>query len=344
MADKPKKFESYYLDPGEYSLWDRFVSDSSNSTLFHTSQWAKVVANTFERPCKILTLKTDEEILAGIMFFPKQSLGIRSITQITATTYQGILHKPLSTEKASSSRAQLHEFTKIIVQGLKNDYDYIEIPIPPGTDDVRPYLWEGFTAEPQYTYRFDIKPYDDLSKDFSQALRRKINVSLKQENRVSTSRDIEPLADFVIDSYRHHQMAPPLTREQILAMLNSCLELEIGTLFYLYFGQEPIAGLFVLHDNNYVYALFSGIHSHFRNQSYTEYLHAVALQIPDFLGKKFDFLGANTPQFEQFKRSFGGSLVPYFRIRYVKNRFIEQASHIRHLQHHLARYRPGKNR
>jgi len=344
MANKPEKYELLYLDPGEYPLWDRFVYESPLGTIFHTTSWGNVVEKTFKRPFKILTVKMNNSIQAGILCFPKESLGIRSITQIAATTYQGILFKSSASEKASHSRAQVHDVFSLILPKLKSDFQFIEVPLPPGTDDVRPYLWQGFMATPQYTYRFRIDPFDELSKNFSQSLRRKINVSLKKENHVSTSEDPLPLSHFIFDSYLHHQLAPPLSREQLIQMLSICIEMNMGTLFYLYLDDQPIAGLFILHDQKCVYALFSGIHNQYRNQSYTEYLHAVALQIPDHNQKVFDFLGANTIHFEQFKRSFGGSLDLYFRVRYVKNRAIEQMSIIRRLQHHLARYRPGKTR
>ena len=105
--------------------------------------------------------------------------------------------------------------------------------------------------------------------------------------------------------------------------------------------KKPAAALFVLFDNNRVYALFSGIDFKYRDEQYTEYLHAAVLQEPEYQGKMFDFLGANTADFEQFKRSFGGELRQSFRVVYYKNTTTRFLLKLREKQHLLARRIPG---
>ena len=101
--------------------------------------------------------------------------------------------------------------------------------------------------------------------------------------------------------------------------------------------EKPAAALFVLYDQNRVYALFSGIDMNYRNAQYTEYLHAAVLQKPEYQGKMFDFLGANTRDFEQFKRSFGGQLQQGFRVVYYKNYITRLLLILREQQHLLSR-------
>lgn len=341
MAAQPKKYQERYLDPGEYDLWDHFVYESKNGTLFHTSGWAEIIRETFNRSFKILVLEKNGAIEAGILFWPKHNMGIRSITQMAATTYQGILFKAPAAEKASSARARLHHLTGQLLDTLQAAYHFIEIPLTPDFDDVRPFQWRGFTATPAYTYRFTISPFDELSKQFSQSLRRKINVSEKRDMRILLSGDSGPLIRFVSDSYRHHGIRPPLAQTDLSRLLDHCLRRETGLLYYLVEGDQPIAGIFVLQDAQTVYALFSGIDSDHRDENYTEYLHAALLREAGMQNKTFDFLGANTSLFEQFKRSFGGSLTVFYNVYYVRNSFVHLIARLRRRQHRLLRNNPG---
>ena len=118
----------------------------------------------------------------------------------------------------------------------------------------------------------------------------------------------------------------------------------MGRLYYLMVDENPAAALFVLYDQNRVYALFSGIDLNYRNEQYTEYLHATVLQEAEFQGKMFDFLGANTPDFEQFKRSFGGQLQQGFRVIYYKNFTTRVLLKLREQHHLISRRMPGSRK
>jgi hypothetical protein len=149
------------------------------------------------------------------------------------------------------------------------------------------------------------------------------------------------MVNFVFDSYSHHRLKPPVSRSGLTGLLETCIGHKIGTLHYLFIDDEAIAGLFLLNDEAHVYALFSGIDGRYRNENYTEYLHAAALQAPESEHKTFDFLGANTQQFDQFKRSFGGNLDVFYRVRFEKNGLVRLLAKGRQLYHLLLRRRPG---
>ena len=108
---------------------------------------------------------------------------------------------------------------------------------------------------------------------------------------------------------------------------------KMGRLFYQVIDEKPVAGIFVLVDQTTVYALFSGIGANFRKQVNNELVHLHVLKHPDFAGMTFDFLGANTQDFEQFKRSFGGELVTFYKVRYTKNKFVSAMLKLREFYH-----------
>ena len=108
---------------------------------------------------------------------------------------------------------------------------------------------------------------------------------------------------------------------------------NLGRIYYLSSEGEFVCGLVILLDKKNVYALFSGINAKYRESQYTQYLHASIMLLPEFQGKTFDFLGANTQQFEQFKRSFGGELHTFFHVTYYKNPIIRNIHSLRSFQH-----------
>ena len=341
MTDKSGKNRIHKLKSAEYAQWDQFVSHHPYATLFHTIAWAQTIESIFNRKFEILVIYKNEIIKGGLLHFPKSILGFHTIPRVPITAYQGLLLQPSESQKASSASALEHELTNLILDEICEKYNYIDLNLNSEISDMRPYQWRHFSADPIYTYSFQISDYDELSQQFSQSLRRKINVSSKDKNSIIASTDTDRLITFVTDSYRYHKLKPPVPPEKIDQLVQSCIEKNLGRLYYLIVDDNPAAALFVLYDQNRVYALFSGIDLNYRNEQYTEYLHAGVIQEPEFQGKMFDFLGANTPDFEQFKRSFGGDLRQSFRVVYYKNFSTRLLLKIREQQHLLARRIPG---
>lgn len=337
MIKKKEKYQIQTLKSDAFARWDQFVIKHPYATLFHTTRWAQIIESVFNRKFEIQVIYKNDTIKGGILYFPKSILGLHTIPRVPVTTYQGLLFQPSESQKASSASAEEHELTGLILDNMCKRHSYIDLTLNSEITDIRPYQWHRFTAEPVYTYTFIISNYEELSKQFNQSLRRKINVSSKENHAITSSSDTDKFIKFVTDSYRYHKLKPPVPTYKIDQLVSKCLENNLGKLYYLKIDKNPVAALFVLFDQQYVYALFSGIDLKFRNQQYTEYLHALVLQEPAFQCKTFDFLGANTPDFVQFKRSFGGELRQSFRVTYYKNFKIRLLMKIREQQHLLAR-------
>jgi hypothetical protein len=335
------KYQLRGLDSGEYNLWDQFVTGHAHGTLFHTTAWAEMIRDHFGRNFHILALFSNDQLVGGILYGFKKAPMLSAIPLTPLSPYQGLLIKSPTTEKPSSIIAEDHEVTRLIISDLKQHFDYIDFSLMNHVRDVRPYLWQGFQVEIKYTYTFPLNPFEELKKQFSQSLRRKINLALKNEQHVDDSSDTAPLVEFVVNSYRFHHTKPPIPARKMKTILDDCLQKNLGRLYYLLNDGKPVAGLFFLKDSKRVYALFSGIDPQYRDSQFTDYLHAYALQKDEYQGKEFDFLGANSQAFEPFKRSFGGQLTPYFRVWYTKNKRTRLIMSVRQYQHHLYRKLPG---
>lgn len=337
MADKPQKYIIRRLDPSDFALWDHFVFETEQGTLFHTSLWAGLIRQTFQRSFEIWAVFKKDEIKGGLLFFPKKIAGIPAITQAPVTNYQGILVRSSISPKSSTIITENHDVKNLILKELKSKYNFIEFSLSTGDTDVRPYLWTGFSAEPVYTYTFPIIEPQKLQAQFSKNLRTCLNSPKRNEFIIHPSDDSQPLVKFVELSYQHHHTRPPVSGNLLLRHLTGIIQSQTGKLFYLHHHERLAAGLFVLHDERRVYAYFAGMDEMYRDIQYTKFLPAAVLEMPEFQGKIFDFLGANTPAFEPYKRSFGGELKLYFKVSYQRNRFIKLLSQLRKKQHLLKR-------
>jgi len=189
MTLNSTKYQLRKLDPGEYSLWDRFILDSPQATIFQSTLWGNIIHSVFNRNFEILAIWNNEILCGGLLYFPKNSLSINTIPLVPVTTYQSIVFKTSAAEKTSSIISEEHELTNTILERLKQEYNYIDLFLTQNIQDIRPYKWNNFRSEPHYTYCFQLNDFDLLKQQFNQALRRKINASTKENNEIIESSD-----------------------------------------------------------------------------------------------------------------------------------------------------------
>lgn len=340
-ASSEKKFEIQILNRSRFELWDRFVNEAPGGTLFHSTRWASIIQPIFARDFRILVLFKQQELQAGFLFWPAKTLGFSMITRAPLTPYQGFLFKASKKERSSGSIAQIQEWSSLLIAHLKEEFDYIDLVTVSEQQDIRPYIWQEFSAQPKFTYTFPLLPFDQLEKQFSQSLRRKIkNRSAGLE--VEETQETDKLLQFVLDSYRYHGLEPSVPEKNLKKVFSALAAEDWAHVFYLKKDGVERAALLLLEDNRNVFALFAGVDTEARKEFYTEYLYTQCMKDSRFSGKKFDFLGANTKDFEQFKRSFGGDLQVYFELNYTRGKVLSSLSKLRKKQTMLKR-RMGRN-
>ena len=342
MTENQKYYTVRFLSQSEYENWDRFISESENAGLFFTVHWAMVIRQVFSRNFKILALLKDEEIQAGFLHWPKSFLGFQMITRAPVTPYQDFVFKKSTKEKTSARAAEYHELSNLLLEHLQKEYSHIDMASTPDRADIRPYTWKNFNSIPKYTYRFRLLPFEELKAQFSQSLRRKIKKYTSEFEAVKSS-ETNSMADMVTDSYRHHGIEPPVTPAQLQKLFSVLADEDWAHFYYLQKDDKPYAGLLLLEDEHRVYSLFAGAGSTHRSEFVTEYLYTECMKQQSFAGKQFDFLGANTKDFEQFKRSFGGELQVYYELNYTRGKILRFLSSLRRKQVLLKRGIRGKS-
>jgi len=312
MAESNPSLEIKEIQKSESALWNSFVANSPQGTIFHTTRWADIISRTFSRSYKIIHCLKNEQLVGGMIFFTHKKLLWRMITPTAFFPFCApIFYLPVEEKPQKTIHNHLN-ITSRIEEYLRDNYDYWILDMPASSKDVRSYLWKGASVEPRYTYVVSLKKKEDIFNNFNQSIRKKLKQAENQETVVTESTDISPLADLINISYHRHGMRPLVPESQLKTFISEIISLDEVKLFYLELNGKIIAGRLVVIDNTTVYDLLAGSND---NTGFGS-TYLVTSIIDKFSGTKecFDFLGADHPQIEQFKRGFGGELTQGFRI------------------------------
>jgi hypothetical protein len=312
MAESKPLLEISHVSRADSALWNQFVEDSPQGTFFHTTDWIEILSSTFGRSYDIIFCLKNEQPVGGMIYFHHKKLIWKMITPTAFLPYcSPIFYKPLK-EKPQKTIHNHLLIAERIENYLRTQYDYWVLDVPYTSRDVRSYLWRGAVVEPQYTYVVSVTNKEAVFENFNQSVRKKLKQAQNENAVVRESSDPTLLAELVTKSYHRHGMKPLISKEQLSMLLNKVIHIEQAKLFYAELNRKIIAGRLVIIDGAFGYDLLAGGEDHPGYGS--TFLTAYILEKYAGVIEKFDFLGANHPQIEQFKRGFGGELIQGFRV------------------------------
>lgn len=179
-------------------LWDAFVDSSPYGLLFHKWEYLKIMEK--HTGCKLYAygIYKNKELMCVFPVFIKHALGMRmafSPPPYTGVPYLGPVMSPLydrfrQGKKESYLKEAVHE-----VQGELNKLSptYTLFCTVPGFEDIRPFKWEGYDVDINFTYEIDLrKPLEELWERFDYNCKKNIktldngSLSIKRINDPDT--------------------------------------------------------------------------------------------------------------------------------------------------------------
>lgn len=207
-----------------------------------------------------------------------------------------------------------------VLTHLASTYDHLSLQLHPSLTDVRPALWRGWTASPLYTHQLQLASEDDLLRRWSGGTRRLYQKHRDQYHVEEDDAGAEALIQLSHQSFARHDRSLPLGAETVRALL---LRLQSAGLLRFFVARrsdgiaEAAVGL--LHDGTTAHYWIAGS---LPGPAMTVLL---GMMLPDLHQEgmtMIDFTGANTPPIAEFKRHFGGTLVPFYHLEAVPNRWL----------------------
>lgn len=176
------------LNKNEYAEWDDFVFNHKHGSIYHTSNWVRIIEKSF-RAKPVLIVKKDNSISAGIPFFNHNSLITGSkLSSITSAQFCNPLVSNIN------ELTELLNFTQSYA--IKNKIKHIEIKT---TDDFE-YLDNtlGIPESDYCTYTLSLEsPYEEIEKSFHKScIVRPLKKAYKNNLRMIIGSSIEDVKIF----------------------------------------------------------------------------------------------------------------------------------------------------
>jgi lipid II:glycine glycyltransferase (peptidoglycan interpeptide bridge formation enzyme) len=313
MAERGIPFKIIEIDKPDYTLWDEFVVNSTQGTFFHTSKWSDIIADVFERQSRIVLCLKNDQPVAGMSLLLHRKYFLRMITPTPLFPYTAPVFYTPHSEKSQKTIYNQLSISAEIEKYLKKHFKYWIMDTPPVHTDMRSYLWQGASVEPKYSYIIHLDDENKVFGNFNQSTRKKIKQAQNEGANIIESQDYHILIELLNLSYKRHGLRPLFSKDSLDLFLQKVINLPQIKLYILEMKGAVKAARLVLVDDRVVYDLLAGS----EDDSGTASTYLVFHILRNFITGNhhyFDFMGADHPQIEQFKRGFGGELVQGFRV------------------------------
>ena len=309
------------VNPLEFSNWNRCIAGVEGSTFFHTSNWAQVLAETYDyKPVYFCAFQDGQ--LAGCI----PVMDIRSI----ATGHRGVslpftdeCH-PLGREK--DTIVALWDFAKSY--GKKSGWRYLEL-----RGDY-PACNSNLPSESYYTHVLELaESAQDLLRKFRNSTKRNIEKAARLKVNVTHTDRMESMADFynLLCITRKRHGLPPQPYKFFKKLQRYALWTKMGFILLVYHGGIPIAAALFLHFGRKVIYKFGASDKKHQKLRANNLIMWQAIQWAIQNGyTEFSFgrTSLHNSGLLQFKRGWRASehLLAYYRYDFNKADFIKSNS------------------
>jgi hypothetical protein len=285
--------------------WDLAISKAR--TLFFNEQIALVEAVSDIYACspKYFLYEYKGSLVASLIAYTK---GEKLISPIHFY-YSSFWVTPLTDIKYM-------EYISEFVEQLTNEFTDITLRLPPQITDVRPFLWNGFTVQNNYTY---IKRLDELLT-YSSSTQRNLN----NFDQTSFSFKVSTLDDTSINLNIKIFKSLNLLPAKIDRLKNLLFEMSrLGVLrcFNAFKDNEMLASMHVFLDerSHQAYLILLNQTSNAKKSNVHTKLHQFMFEYLQNAGyHQVDLMGGDLKGISAYKTSLNTELKPHFTVTYSK--------------------------
>ena len=217
----------------EIPRWDDFISESPQGTLFHRSEFLKILSYVFNKNCEVIYAEKGDTILAAVVIFPSIKFGLSYSSTAFYIPWDGILLNPISEKKLQCHKISIQEkLVSDILKEIGKKFHYVTLKLSPDLFDLRPFVWDNWQVEPEYSVVFDL---DSLSQKYDlieNSQKRKLKQIDKLDVKIIESTDSQTLFDFWSQSYAGHNRKTPLPKNQFINFVDELLDLAAKLLIF----------------------------------------------------------------------------------------------------------------
>ncbi len=306
------EYETVLAHPVDASIWADWSvlrSRSSSSSPFAVPALMKAIAQATDRDLHVALVHADGRPCLGIPLYVDSRLGIRRAGMPPFVPYAPLLQ---AGEWSAWTTHQRRDPVALLAGKIANSLGAAALHLQPGWLDVRPFIWQGWSARPFYTYMAPLDDPEGPLTRWAKNNRRDFRFYAADYEVREDLRDLDKIVELVESSYARHGRPLPIQPVRLSGLLGQILPSDIARVFLATDRVgRPVAGLVLLVDNDRAFYWLSGSEP---GPAMTVLIGTVFEWLSAEGKKSIDFVGANTPSIAEFKRRFGSQLIPYFRV------------------------------
>jgi CelD/BcsL family acetyltransferase involved in cellulose biosynthesis len=312
-------FEIRALGENEFSLWDDFVDQSPQGSIYSKSFWLRAMSELTNAQFKILSAFKGGTICGGIgLCFRKTIIGNVVFRPVLAN-YSSIVLRKFDTKYPSRVTSDSMELIRSLMSELETkEYALVRIENRPAIDDIRAFSWNHWDIDVHYTYEVPLHDLESLKSVVAHSIHKQIRKCEEAGIRISVVDDCERFYSLYkmsfermnrggpqIDEYRFKKLYGELTQ-------HGCCKTYFASLEN---GEAVSARIVLFTKNEVAHDWVAGADPHYFQTGATPFLLWQVIQDMSQQGYKYlDLNGANQESIAKFKSEFGGRLVPYYLV------------------------------
>lgn len=314
------------IEKDEYHIWDRFVNDSPQGTIYHLSDWIIKCSSLLDNNFLLLGFFEDNELRGGCSLYINSKLKLYKSATSNAplTPYSGFLlpnhEKTKVRERESEDRSIISSLSSEI---SKSRFEYIDIINSPKFQDIRPLTWDGWTSQVYYTYILPL--VGDISQSISKKVRNTVRKAEKNNIHIRKCYDPDLYWKLYTNTYEKQNLNPPVSKAFLIGMLDMIMEKNLGDMWVAETESgEPASAEIVTWDTKIAHRWSAVSDVALKNTGATSLL---LFEIFHDLQKRgfneINLMAANTPQLTMFISSFNPTVVPYYGVKSFSSLIIQ---------------------
>lgn len=311
-----KNFITEELDIEKDNVWDSFVVQTSQYSIFSSSFWLKMISEMMGIPLKLLVCHKGKELVAGLPLFVYKTLEGNTIKHPILTQFSGVHILKRETRYPYKKEMEGKKIFSSIIDYLEKNYDYVNLINHPALIDIRPFQWRGWHCNVRYTSELNLKKIDDIFKKIDNSVLNKIRKAEKLGIKIEQMNDTEMFYKLWRLSYKRKKIKVPLTKNIFFKWADRLLNKKLIKIYFAILKNNiAIASRLELIDVDIAYDLMAGANPNFFNTGANQLLMTSIFR--DLLANginRFDFVGADIPSIAYYKSSFGGTLIPHYQV------------------------------
>ena len=311
------------------SDWDIFNLKSKDSSVFANTDYLK----STNAKLGLYKILNSDEIRAQI-FLVENDCG-DEVIEDDLVIYSGIIFgNSTNNQNKAQVLSERFDILSFFIKEITKKYKKINLSLNPSIKDIRPFQWHNykkkeyiFTTNIKYTSYIDIKDFKrdrdllniECFRNASSSRRQEIRYSKKNKLKFSKSSNIEIFLRFYKDSLTKQSIfIPEKEINRIRNLLNDLIALGIAHIFCSHNIEGEIASIaiFIVEEFKAYYMFGASNHEERNSFSGTHVLWESFFELAEMGIQLVDLEGVNSPKRGWFKLSFGGELIPYYKVSY----------------------------